>query len=175
MSSPQKDKLENEWNANGALLDWIHQIVETAVLVVLEAEGEDLETSEVGILITDDAQIRELNRRYRNVDAPTDVLAFAMREGPDADLNPQLLGDLVLSVPTAARQAQEQGHSLAYELAFLAVHGTLHLLGYDHQTPQEAEQMEAREAELMARVVQLPGWSELESRLENTLRGNPQR
>ena len=118
------------------------EIIYSAVHATLKAHSA--ETCEVSVLLTDDADIRQLNRDYRGIDAPTDVLAFAMREGEDGNLNPNLLGDLVISLETAARQATTKDNlsqtcgNLETEAALLAVHGMLHLLGYDHQTPKEA-------------------------------------
>jgi probable rRNA maturation factor len=86
------------------------------------------------VLIVDDAYIRELNCRYRGIDAPTDVLSFSMSEGDFADLHPDVLGDVVISVETARSQAKAAGHSLADELKLLAIHGTLHLLGFEDET-----------------------------------------
>ncbi|MDE0425481.1 MAG: rRNA maturation RNase YbeY [Candidatus Poribacteria bacterium] len=118
------------------------EIIHNAVHAALKAHGA--EACEVSVLLTDDADIRRLNRDYRGIDAPTDVLAFAMREGEDGNLNPNLLGDLVISLETAARQATTKDAlaptcgNLETEAALLAVHGMLHLLGYDHQTPKDA-------------------------------------
>jgi probable rRNA maturation factor len=88
----------------------------------------------VSVLIVGDARIRELNRIYRGVDSPTDVLAFAMAEGELAHLNPELLGDIVISAETAEAQAKRMGHDATQELQLLAVHGTLHLLGHEDET-----------------------------------------
>ena len=121
------------------------EVVYSAVRATLEAH--DAEPCEVSVLLTDDVDMRQLNRDYRGIDAPTDVLAFSMREGEDSDVNPSLLGDLVVSLETAARQASTtDGFSgthgnLETETAVLTVHGMLHLLGYDHQTQEEAEIM----------------------------------
>ena len=121
------------------------QVVHRAVSTTLKAHGA--EACEVSVLLTDDADIRQLNRDYRGIDAPTDVLAFAMREGEEGHVNPNLLGDLVISLETAARQAttndalSQTGGNLETEAALLAVHGMLHLLGYDHQTPKDATVM----------------------------------
>lgn len=121
------------------------EVVYIAVSETLKAHSA--EACEVSVLLTDDAEIRQLNRDYRGIDAPTDVLAFAMREGEDNDINPILLGDLVISLETAARQASTNGGlsgilgNLETEAALLAVHGVLHLLGYDHQTREEATTM----------------------------------
>jgi len=78
--------------------------------------------------------MRNLNRSYRGIDAPTDVLAFPMGEGEFASMNPQILGDVVISIDRAQAQADRAGHALMAELRLLAVHGTLHLLGYEDET-----------------------------------------
>ena len=121
------------------------EVVHSAVCATLKAH--DAEACEVSVLLTDDIDMRQLNREYRGVDAPTDVLAFSMREGEDRDVNPGLLGDLVVSLETAARQASTMDGlsgidgNLETETALLTVHGMLHLLGYDHQTQEEAKIM----------------------------------
>lgn len=106
--------------------------------------------AEVSLTVVDDEQIHELNRTYRGVDAPTDILSFAQLEGDELAAppgGPVLLGDLVLSAERAVAQAQEYGHSLEREVAFLTCHGLLHLLGYDHETAEaEAEMMGKTEA-----------------------------
>jgi len=100
---------------------------------------------EVGLRLTSDATIRTLNRDYRHKDKPTDVLAFAQREGPGAGLHPEVLGDLVISVETARRQARR---GLPAELLHLASHGLCHLLGYDHRDDEEERAMNKRAAAL---------------------------
>jgi probable rRNA maturation factor len=113
----------------------------------------DLEGSELSLVVCDDAFIRPLNRDYRGKDAPTDVLSFAMQEGEAVREDDPVLGDLVISAETAARQAEEQGHGLDAELRVLLVHGLLHLLGYDHEVDEdEAEQMRAAEATLLTEL-----------------------
>ena len=125
------------------------EVVYSAVRATLKAH--DAEPCEVSVLLTDDVDIRQLNRDYRGIDAPTDVLAFSMREGEDGDVNPSLLGDLVVSLETAARQASTKDGlggvcgNLETETALLTVHGMLHLLGYDHQTQEEAKVMFERQ------------------------------
>lgn len=104
---------------------------------------------ELSIVLCSDPFIHQLNQSYRGVDAPTDVLSFAMGDGEDADLNPDVLGDVVISLDTADRQAQEHGHPLDTELQVLLVHGLLHLLGFDHEEPEERAEMQGREAELL--------------------------
>jgi probable rRNA maturation factor len=103
---------------------------------------------EVGLRLTDDATIHALNRDYRKKNRPTDVLAFALREGEGGALHPHMLGDLVISVDTARRQARRRG--LPGEILFLAAHGLCHLLGYDHRTDREEAAMNARMAALLA-------------------------
>lgn len=116
------------------------EIVHRAVLVTVNAHH--IEDYEVSVLLTDDFHMTELNLEYRGIDAPTDVLAFAMREGEDSEMiSHNMLGDIVISLETAERQATTEKHSLAEEVAFLTVHGMLHLLGYDHQTQEEATVM----------------------------------
>lgn len=117
--------------------------------------------SEVSVTLFRDKRIRELNRDYRGKDLPTDVLSFAQLETgwdePHFEGMPRLLGDIAISVDTAARQsiARDEelggvGYSLEHELVFLVAHGLLHLLGYDHEEDEEADIMEAKEAELTA-------------------------
>jgi probable rRNA maturation factor len=107
---------------------------------------------ELSIALVDDDEIRSLNARWREIDRPTDVLAFAQREGDEHGPS-ELLGDVVISVPTAKRQAVERGHSLDREIAELLVHGLLHLLGYDHErSPSEARRMFRRQREVLAAI-----------------------
>lgn len=100
------------------------------------------------MVLVDDRAIRRLNREYLNHDRPTDVLAFSQQQGlpsPQA----HLLGDVVISVETAARQAKARGHSLAHELALLLIHGILHLVGYDDSTPTARRRMWTAQARLL--------------------------
>ena len=103
-------------------------------------------------MLVDDEEIHRLNRDWLGHDSPTNVISFAMQEGEGSGIAPVLLGDVVISVETAARDAHEAGTSLESELCFLLLHGVLHLLGYDHErgTAEQAREMEAREAELFA-------------------------
>jgi probable rRNA maturation factor len=105
--------------------------------------------AELSVMLVDDAAIRALNREWRMKDKPTDVLAFAMQEGEGAKV-PGLLGDVVISIETARRQAKEHGRSLIEEVTFLLAHGLLHLLGYDHATDEEERRMSARTDALCA-------------------------
>jgi len=94
-----------------------------------------LQDSELSIVLTDDDHIHELNKVYRGKDRPTDVLAFAMREGKFSNLAGELLGDVIVSIPTARRQAEERQVDALAEVTMLLAHGLLHLLGWDHDTP----------------------------------------
>jgi len=102
-------------------------------------------TGALTVIITDDAQIQELNRTFRRVDAPTDVLAFGEAGGASEFVPPpdeaKYWGDIVISLPRATEQAVTYGHPLQEELALLAVHGTLHLMGYDHEQADQKEEM----------------------------------
>jgi probable rRNA maturation factor len=100
---------------------------------------------ELSILLTDDGFIRTLNKEHRGKDTPTDVLAFPLdeAEGTPSVLDHALLGDVVISLDTAERQARGRKHSLMSEVSFLLAHGILHLLGYDHETDEEEAKMNA--------------------------------
>ena len=112
------------------------------------AEGRPLEAA---FRLTVDAEIHALNRDYRHKDRPTDVLAFAQREGPPGATDDGVLGDVVVSVETARRQAKRRGpQGLWTEIRFLATHGLCHLLGYDHDDDAEEAEMNARMAALLA-------------------------
>ncbi len=109
---------------------------------------------EVGVTFLDDAAIQELNRDYRDKDRPTDVLSFALNEGDEPEIvdapEEELLGDILISLETTARQAEEYGHNLERELAYLTVHGMLHLLGYDHEEPADQAEMRLEEEAVLA-------------------------
>ncbi|HBT47345.1 MAG TPA: rRNA maturation RNase YbeY [Peptococcaceae bacterium] len=114
--------------------------------------------AEVSVTLVNDAEIRRLNRTYRGVDAPTDVLSFPLRDAGDGEPpikggeEDLLLGDIFISLETAERQAAAYGHSLEREVGFLALHGFLHLLGYDHDTPDREEVMFRRQEEILGKV-----------------------
>jgi len=108
--------------------------------------------AEVSLVLADDALVRRLNRQWRRIDAPTDVLSFAAEEQAPAPQAPFLLGDVILAFETVSEAAEQQGKPLADHLRHLVVHGVLHLLGYDHQRPDEAEEMEALETRVLARL-----------------------
>ncbi len=113
--------------------------------------GRDLGgAAEASLVLADDALLRELNRTYRGQDRPTNVLAFATEEEPSAPGSPRLLGDVILARETLLREAEAQGKRPGDHLCHLVVHGLLHLLGYDHQAPQETAEMEALEVSILA-------------------------
>ncbi|HEY8285339.1 MAG TPA: rRNA maturation RNase YbeY [Chloroflexota bacterium] len=111
---------------------------------------------EVSLLLVDEAEIQDYNRVYRGIDAPTDVLSFSQLEGEGPDPRtlppdyPVPLGDIIISMPRMRDQALAYGHSQEREFAFLLVHGLLHLLGFDHQSPEDEERMRVTTEELLA-------------------------
>ncbi len=122
-------------------------VIERAVEAALRHENK---RGDVTVLLTDDENVHRLNAAFRHVDRPTDVLTFPAWEGEAlAQLPDGYLGDVAISLPTARRQAAEYGHSLTRELSFLTVHGTLHLLGYDHMEQTEADVMFALQEKIL--------------------------
>ena len=120
-----------------------------AILVALA-----LPKAEVSILLLDDADIAVMNERYLKRTGPTDVISFPMHDYVFPAVQPQLLGDIAISVPTAQRQADRRGMTLHEEMAALFIHGILHLLGYDHETsPAESRRMRAKQREILAQVL----------------------
>lgn len=118
--------------------------VEEAAAKVSELYG--LDRAELSVTLTDNQHIHIINRQYRGVDRPTDVISFALNESDEPEVQDQevnILGDIIISLERAAEQAKEYGHSYRREVAFLTVHGLLHLLGYDHM--EEAERLEMEE------------------------------
>lgn len=115
------------------------------------------EKAEVSLTLVNDEEMRRLSRDFRGIDAPTDVLSFALQEKVPGEPEIQeegelLLGDIFISLDTALRQAKIYGHSLEKEIGVLVVHGFLHLLGYDHDTPETEEIMFRRQEEVLNRV-----------------------
>lgn len=126
--------------------------LETVEKVLYSAiEKEKLENVSFNLIIVDNNYIHELNKTYRHIDRETDVITFAL-EDEDTIVLPneeRILGDIYISIDRAREQAKEYGHSLLRELSFLAVHGFYHLLGYDHQTPEEEKIMFTRQEEVL--------------------------
>ncbi len=138
---------------------WPHEIdsmIQQAVVAVLRLENMPMDRVEVGVNLTDDAEIHHYNKTYRGVDKATNVLAFALADGDDDPLAadaPIPLGDLILAFETIRREAEEQGKNFYHHVAHLAVHGTLHLLGYDHErSAEDASRQEAREIAILAEM-----------------------
>ena len=146
--------------------------LEETARMVIEAALDELKCpyeAEVSLLITDNARIQEMNRQFRQIDRPTDVLSFPMiqfdqpgdfsfleEEEPEECFNPEtgelVLGDIVISAEKVLEQAEEYGHSAKREYAFLIVHSVLHLTGYDHMVPEEAEWMEQRQRQILEQL-----------------------
>jgi len=130
-------------------------LVEAAARAALDHESAAGD-SEVTIVLTDDAQLRELNRLYLDVDEPTDVLSFPASDSARGESDPETgaryLGDVLISVPRAAEQAQAAGHALEAEVQLLVVHGILHLMGQDHAEAGDKARMWAAQAEVLERL-----------------------
>jgi probable rRNA maturation factor len=126
--------------------------IQQAVQVILNAL--DCPDGEISILIVDDPQIEELNQQYLNRKGPTNVIAFAMREGEFSNLSPHLLGDVVISTDRAAQEAQISATSMERRFIELLVHGILHLMGFDHEiSEKDARLMEDKSAELIELIL----------------------
>jgi probable rRNA maturation factor len=113
----------------------------------------DSPEGELSILVVDDSEIENLNKDYLNRSGPTNVIAFPMKEGDFSDINPQLLGDVVISMETAGREALQSGISIEERFAQLLIHGILHLFGFDHEkSEQDARKMEKKSNELLGLI-----------------------
>jgi len=136
-------------------LDWLQSIARQ----VLVAQGVGAE-AELGLVIATQERVQQLNKDYLGRDEPTDVLAFSTREEIGADLPPFVpppdgvlhLGEVIISYPQAAMQAEEHQHSVKKELAILIIHGVLHLLGHEHDKPELRRQMQTKEAEILSHI-----------------------
>lgn len=141
---------------HGLLTSAQRELVE-AILVHAATEEDVEEPSELSVTFLTNELIQEINRDWRGKDAPTDVISFAFDEMGEEEMDfmldedePRLLGDLVISVERCREQAADYGHSFERELGFLAIHGFLHLLGYDNMTPEDEAEMTARQEEVLA-------------------------
>jgi probable rRNA maturation factor len=126
-------------------------------LIKSAADYEKLEGEiELSITFVEEKRIQEMNKEYREKDAPTDVISFALNDEVDGEVElvmegmPNALGDIIISVDHISRQAEEYGHSFDRELGFLAVHGFLHLLGYDHMSEEDEKAMFSRQEEILS-------------------------
>ena len=140
--------VRNKCKSNIITTHRLKKITNNVLKLVLDEKGRS--NAEVSIVFVDDGEMRNLNRNFRGINKSTDVLAFPMNTGKFANINPELLGDIVISVPTARKYAEINERSLERELSVLLIHGLLHLLGYDHIDEDDARVMEAREDELLA-------------------------
>lgn len=123
-------------------------LVEAAVKATLEHQRQPSNLN-LSVVITDDQELQSLNRQYRGVDAPTDVLAFPAHQ-TDPDTDEIYIGDVLISHPQAEESAQKHGHQVAEELSLLIIHGVLHLLGFDHHQLTDKEHMWKTQAEILA-------------------------
>ncbi|MFJ5715411.1 rRNA maturation RNase YbeY [Neobacillus sp. NPDC093127] len=132
------------------------QMLEIERILNFAANKQNVEIhSEVSVTFVSNERIQEINREYRKKDTPTDVISFAMEELGEGEIEitgsqiPRVLGDIIISVPKTKEQAEEYGHSFLRELGFLAVHGFLHLLGYDHMSEDEEKEMFTLQKEIL--------------------------
>jgi probable rRNA maturation factor len=128
--------------------DELEKLIMDAIEMSLKKEGitEDVEVS---VSLVDNDEIHQLNREYRNIDKPTDVLSFPLHEDLENMMLPICLGDIVISLEKALEQAKEYNHSYGREVAFLTVHSMFHLMGYDHDTEENTKQMRQKEEEVL--------------------------
>lgn len=129
---------QDEIKINQEMLALLEKVIVTA------AELEGYSGGEVSVAFVSNQQIKELNNKYRDKNEATDVLSFPIDE--------EILGDIIISVRRAASQAEEYGHSLKRELAYLTVHGMLHLFGYDHHGPEEKDEMRQKEERVLTQL-----------------------
>ncbi|NGM81811.1 rRNA maturation RNase YbeY [Paenibacillus sp. 7124] len=150
---------QEEMEIDDRLISLLEDILQKA------GKQEGVDSGEVDLTFVDNKRIHELNREYRGIDRPTDVLSFALNESgedepeivyemdeDDAEGIPDMLGDIIISVTRAKEQAEEYGHSLERELGFLFVHGFLHLLGYDHQDEASESEMMGKQEQVLSQV-----------------------
>lgn len=143
------DFMDETESLNQQELDFVQKILEHA------AKEEGLGQSEVSVTFVTNEMIRDINREYRGKDQPTDVISFAMEELGEGETaiigssEPRMLGDIIISLDRTKEQAADYGHSFERELGFLAVHGFLHLLGYDHMTEEDEKKMFSRQEEIL--------------------------
>ena len=130
--------------------DFPYTLIERAVLAVLKHQKESPKVN-VSIVLTDNRRLRKLNRDYLGIDAPTDVLSFPASES-DPETGARYIGDILISIPYAAKGAKKAGNSLEAELQLLIVHGVLHLLGYDHAKPREKAKMWKAQHEILTQL-----------------------
>lgn len=156
-----------EWNDEQDKHPISEQLVQKLELILQEAAAmEGIEEGEVALTFVDDERIHELNREYRGIDRPTDVLSFALNESTDEELDilyevedeselagiGDMLGDIIISTERAQLQADDYGHSWEREVGFLFVHGFLHLIGYDHQDEESERIMMSKQEAVLSKI-----------------------
>ncbi|MDY0405541.1 rRNA maturation RNase YbeY [Virgibacillus sp. 179-BFC.A HS] len=146
----QIDFQDNTESVTEDMIDLLHR------LLLFAAESEDVpDEAELSVSFVNNDEIQVINRDYRDKDQPTDVISFALQEDSDGELEivgqnlPVVLGDIIISVDRAKEQAKEYNHSFEREMGFLAVHGLLHLLGYDHMNPEDEKVMFQRQDDIL--------------------------
>ncbi len=128
-------------------------VVQRAIAAAAAATGTETSDAELAVMLTDDAGIRTLNKNFRGIDKPTNVLSFPAPEmDGSADRAPHPLGDIAIAYETVRREADDEHKPFADHLSHLAVHGFLHLVGYDHETDGDADEMEALETDILAQL-----------------------
>ncbi|MGJ5095144.1 rRNA maturation RNase YbeY [Bradyrhizobium oligotrophicum] len=130
-------------------------VIHRAIAAAAETVDADVGDAEIAVMLTDDDGIRTLNSNWRGIDKPTNVLSFPALQptGPRGDDDaPRMLGDIAIAYETLRREADEEQKPFDHHLSHLTVHGFLHLIGYDHETDDEAEEMEALEREILAHL-----------------------
>ena len=127
-------------------------VARRAIATAAAACEVDLGNAEVALMLTDDATVRALNREFRGIDEPTNVLSFPASKAARQRQAPRLLGDIAIAYETVLREAHGEGKPFNHHLSHLAVHGFLHLIGYDHNTDEDADKMEALETEILAQL-----------------------
>jgi probable rRNA maturation factor len=136
------------WQAEPAAED----IVQRAIVTAAGAAPDRPDRVELAVMLTDDAGIRTLNHDWRGIDKPTNVLSFPAVTLPGGSSQPRALGDIAIAYETTRREAESENKPFGHHLSHLAVHGFLHLIGYDHETDDDAETMEALERQILARL-----------------------
>ncbi len=139
---------------------WHHEpdaeaVIHRAIAAAAEAVDQDVGEAELAVMLTDDAGIRTLNSNWRGIDKPTNVLSFPALQPTGAsreDDAPRMLGDIAIAYQTMRKEADDEQKPFDHHLSHLAVHGFLHLIGYDHETDDDAEAMETLEAEILAQL-----------------------
>lgn len=128
------------------------ELEELKTLLINVSKDEGLDNILFNVIIIDNDRIRKINKEYRNIDRETDVISFALEDDKTFNLEEiRVLGDIYISIEKARSQAEEYGHSFKRELSFLAIHGFLHLLGYDHMEKEEEEIMFKKQEEVLSR------------------------